>query len=196
MYKCALKPPSRSVSSLVSTLYLLALQSGEKLLESPFTVIHVKSPLSLTETEQMLPGVSESPRQTELCVHSAASSKPSGVDPRAKACLAPALVWRETRRSLATTCSQSAWGPGDLKVGALEPTGLGRAVLPPIEPGQMGLSWCPPVPPLAMESTVPLVFGTAIPHSEKPSTNKGTRCICMQSFLQGVLLSLLLCSSW
>ena len=41
---------------------------GEKLLESPLSCTHVKSPLSLTETEQMLPGVSESPRQTVSAV--------------------------------------------------------------------------------------------------------------------------------
>lgn len=68
MCKCALKPPSRSGSGLVSILYLIARRSGEKLLESLFTVIHVKSPLSLTETEQMLPGVSESSHQAVRAV--------------------------------------------------------------------------------------------------------------------------------
>lgn len=156
MCKCALKPPSQSVSGLVSTLYLLAPQSGEKLFESLFTVIHVKSPLNLTETEQMLPGVCESPGQTELCVHWAASSKPLGVDEAhgRKPALHPAPVWRETRGSLATACSQPGWGPGDLKVGLWNAQGLRRAVLSPIEPGQMGLLGCSLVPLYLWKTTL------------------------------------------
>lgn len=126
----------------------------------------------------------------------AASSKPGRVDEAhgRKPALHPAPVWRETRGSLATACSQPGWGPGDLNGGTLECTGPQKGSALSYRARSDGAFGVFPGPALPMEDNAPPICGTAMPHSEKPSVRRGTRSHLYAELSAGS--SVILCSSW
>lgn len=115
MCKCALKPPSWCLSVPGFHIISHSPAHGWEASWLLFTVIHVKSPLSLTETEQMLPGVSESSRQTVRAVYYLGCLQWAwwgGRGTQAKAWLARGPGSQRNRGSLPAICSQPGWGRG------------------------------------------------------------------------------------